>query len=207
MTTLTSIYDIPLCSIDGEQNFLSQYKGKVSMIVNVTADCGNSPQYKTLEKIYNKYKDQGFEIIAVPTNDFCGPGITYNEYAENGISCGLDAKKYATDKYQVTYDFSELVTSQVHELWREKRNNYKETHKLYKALTDKFQGDMGGNFEKFLIDREGNVVKRFQNYTLLDYYYESVKEGKVEPMENADTPPLTSKEAYDYICSEIEKLL
>lgn len=100
------IYDIPLASIDGEKNMLSKYKGKVTMIVNVTADCGNSPQYETLEEIYQKYKDQGFEILAVPTNDFCGPGITYNEFSDNGISCAADAKNYATDKYQVTFSFS-----------------------------------------------------------------------------------------------------
>lgn len=207
MNTAANIYDIPLKSLEGEDNFLSKYKGKVSMIVNVTADCGNSPQYKTLEEIYQKYKDKGFEIVAVPTNDFCGPGVTYNEFAENGISCGLDAKRYATDKYQVTYEFSELVTSDPHPSWREKRSNYGETHPLYKELTKNSNETMGGNFEKFLVDRDGNLIKRFHNYTLLDYYYDNVQEGIVDLMENQETSPLTSKEAYELICSEIEKLL
>jgi len=207
MSITESIYDVPLKSLEGEEDFLSKFKGKVSMIVNVTADCGNSPQYKTLEEIYQKYKDRGFEIVAIPTNDYCGPGITYNEFAENGISCGLDAKRYATDKYQVTFEFSELVTSYPHDSWRKKRNNYGETHEVYKALTEEFSETMGGNFEKFLIDRDGNVVKRFHNYMLLDYYKSNVEAGITEPMENRDTPPLTSEEAYDLICSEIEKLL
>ena len=207
MSTIESIYDVPLKSIDGEEDFLSKFKGKVSMIVNVTADCGNSPQYKTLEEIYQKYKDKGFEIVAIPTNDYCGPGITYNEFAENGISCGLDAKKYATDKYQVTFEFSELVTSYPHDSWRKKRNNDGETHEVYKALTEEFNETMGGNFEKFLVDRDGNVVKRFHNYMLLDYYKDNVEAGITEPMENRENPPLTSEEAYDLICSEIEKLL
>jgi glutathione peroxidase len=207
MSTIESIYDVPLKSLEGEEDFLSKFKGKVSMIVNVTADCGNAPQLETLEEIYKKYKDRGFEIVAVPTNDFCGPGITYNEYAENGISCGEDAKDYAVNKYNVTFEFSELVTSNPHETWREKRNNYAETHELYKALIGDSNETMGGNFEKFLVDRDGKLVKRFHNYTLLDYYHKNVAEGIVEPMQNQAHPPLTSKEAYDLICSEIEKLL
>jgi glutathione peroxidase len=207
MSTSKSIYDIPLKSWDGEDGFLGKYRGKVSLVVNVTADCGNSPQYESLESIYNKYKDQGFEIIAVPTNDFCGPGITYNEYAENGISCGLDARNYAINKYNVSYDFSEMVVSNPHESWREKRNNYGETHELYQVLTEQSVETMGGNFEKFLVDRDGNLVKRFHNYMMLDYYKDNVEAGIVEEMSNQDLPPLSKQEAYDLICSEIEKLL
>jgi len=199
-----SIYDIPIQSWDNKDNFLSKYKGKVTLIVNVTADCGNAPQLAPLEEIYQKYKDQGFEIAAIPTNDFCGPGITYNEW-EDGITCANDARKYALDTYQVTYDFSEMVTSQVHDVWREKRNNYRETHPLFEALASKSL-PMGGNFEKFLIDRDGNIVKRFHNFTLLDYYYDNVKNG-IYIMNENDPEPLTSEEAYELICSEIEKLL
>lgn len=202
------IYDIPLASIDGEKNMLSKYKGKVTMIVNVTADCGNSPQYETLEEIYQKYKDQGFEILAVPTNDFCGPGITYNEFSDNGISCAADAKNYATDKYQVTFSFSEIVTSVPHDTWREKRNNYAESHELYKNLVEISGGEqMGGNFEKFLVNRDGHYMRRFHNYTLLNYYRENVELDITEAMDDQEYPPLSKSEAYDLICLEIEKLL
>jgi glutathione peroxidase len=207
MGNAESIYDIPLKSWDEQDGFLGKYKGKVSLVVNVTADCGNSPQYETLEAIYNKYKDQGFEIIAVPTNDFCGPGITYNEYAENGISCGLDARDYAIDKYNVSYDFSEMVVSKPHETWREKRNNYGETHELFEVLTEDSVEAMGGNFEKFLVDRDGRLVKRFHNYMMLDYYKTNVEAGITPLMEHQDHPPLSKEEAFDLICSEIEKVL
>lgn len=208
MSIQTSIYDIPLSSIDGEEEVLSKYKGKVTMVVNVTADCGNSPQYETLEEIYQKYKDQGFEILAVPTNDFCGPGITYNEFSDNGISCAADAKNYAVSKYQVTFPFSEIVTSVPHETWREKRNNRAESHELYKTLVEISGGEpMGGNFEKFLINRHGQYMRRFHNYTLLDYYRDNVEADITEEMEDQEYPPLSKSEAYDLICSEIEKLL
>ena len=204
MTTKPSIYDIPLLSWDGNEDFLAKYRGKVTLIVNVTANCGNAPQLETLERIYQKYKDRGFAIAAIPTNDFCGPGVTYDEW-ENGITCADDARTYALNKYSVTYDFSEMITSQVDKVWREKRNNYRETHPLYEALAPKGL-PMGGNFEKFLVDRDGNLVKRFHNSTLLDYYYDNVQKGIVEIKEN-DVQPLTSEQAYELICSEIEKLL
>jgi glutathione peroxidase len=207
MSNTKSIYDIPLKSWDGEENFLAKYKGKVSLVVNVTADCGNAPQYAPLEDIYNKYKDQGFEIIAIPTNDFCGPGITYNEFAEDGISCGLDARNYAIDKYNVSYDFSEMVVSKPHESWREKRNNYGETHELFEVLTETSVESMGGNFEKFLVDRDGKFVKRFHNYMMLDYYKTNVESGVTPLMDHQEYPPLSKEEAYELICSEIEKIL
>jgi glutathione peroxidase len=207
MSTSKSVYDIPLQSWDGQDGFMEKYKGKVSLVVNVTADCGNSPQYESLEKIYNKYKDQGFEIIAVPTNDFCGPGITYNEFSDNGISCGLEARNYALTNYNVSYDFSEMVVSKPHETWREKRNNFGETHELYEVLTEESVETMGGNFEKFLVGRDGQLVKRFHNYMLLDYYKDNVETGLVEEMPHQESVPLTKQEAYDLICLEIEKLL
>ena len=206
MPEVKSIYNVPIKSWDGQEDFLSKYKGKVTLIVNVTANCGNAPQYEPLQQIHKKYKDQDFEVVAIPTNDYCGPGITYDEW-EDGISCGNDARTYALDKYGVSYDFSELVTSKVHDYWREKRNNFSPTHELYEELTRSFPGDMGGNFEKFLVDREGKVVKRFHNSTLLDYYYENVEEGLTDVMENHEHPPLTKEEAYSLICEEIEKVL
>jgi glutathione peroxidase len=206
-TQVKSVYDIPLLSWDGQEDFLAKYKGKVTLVVNVTADCGNAPQLETLETLYQKYKDQGFEIAAIPTNDFCGPGITYNQYEESGISCGADARDYALNKYSVNFEFSELVVSRPHPVWREKRNNNGETHELFAHLTAESNEDMGGNFEKFLVDREGKLVKRFHNYMLLDFYKNNVEEGITPEMEHQDVPPLSKEEAFEYICSEIEKVL
>lgn len=207
MTEVESIYDIPLKSWDEtDANFLAKYRGKVSLIVNVTANCGNAPQLAPLEEIYQKYKDRGFEVIAIPTNDFCGPNITYGEW-EDGISCAGDARTYAIDTYQVTYDFSELVTSQVDEPWRKKRNNYKPAHPLYEALVPGALEPMAGNFEKFLVNREGKVVKRFHNSTLLDFHFDNVNSGYHIYKDEKDPRPLSAKDAYDLICSEIEKIL
>ncbi len=210
MSDTKSIYDISLKSWDGQEDFLGKYKGKVTLVVNVTADCGNAPQLETLEAIYQKYKDQGFEVAAIPTNDFCGDGVTYNEYAENGISCAEDARDYAINKYNVSYDFSELVVSTPHDIWREKRNNQKPSHELFTTLTEITNQNMGGNFEKFLIDRDGKFAKRFQNYMLLDYYKNNVEKGlvpEIEYLEGNIEAPLGKEEAYLLICSEIEKLL
>jgi glutathione peroxidase len=193
----TSIYDIPLKSWDGKENFLSKYKGKVSMIINVTGDCGNAPQFGVIEKIYNKYKDQGFEIVAIPTNDFCGTGVTYGKYLE-GIECADDARDYAIEEFGVTYDFSELVVSRHDGTYKP---NNKPPHELYVKLTEHYaEGkDTGyylqGNFEKFLIDREGNFVARYTNGTLLDYAHETGQDVG------------TSEEEFEKICKDIEATL
>lgn len=207
MSDIKSVYDVAIKSWDDQDDFMAKYKGKVTLVVNVTADCGNAPQLETLEAIYQKYKDQGFEIAAIPTNDFCGNGITYNEYAEDGISCGADAREYALRKYNVNFEFSELVVSRPHPVWREKRNNDGETHELFEILTSQSIEDMGGNFEKFLVNRDGKLVKRFHNYMLLDYYKTNVESGVTPLMADQEHPPLSKQEAYDLICSEIEKIL
>ena len=193
----TAIYDIPLKSWDGKEGFLNKYKGKVSLIINVTGDCGNAPQYGVIEKIYSKYKDQGFEIIAIPTNDFCGPGITYGKYLE-GIECADDARDYAIEEFGVTYDFSEIVVSRHDGTYKP---NDKPVHELYNRLTNHYKKDkdtgyyLQGNFEKFLIDREGNFVGRYTNGTLLDYAYESGQETR------------PSDEEFERLCKDIEATL
>jgi glutathione peroxidase len=215
---------------DGSDNFLQQFKGKVSLVINVTGDCGNAPEYGVIEKIYKKYKDSGFEVIAIPTNEYCGPGITYNEW-EPGLSCALDAKQYAEEKYDVTYQFSDLVKSKpgkpASKEFMEKeypgRNvefpkQLKEgetPHELYKEVTSQIaeinkklpnnnynQGEyMFGNFEKYLINKDGHVVKWYHNGTLMSYANEKnsfaelgFKIGTVE-------------EEYKALCEDIEKLI
>lgn len=106
----TSIYDIPLKTWDGQPNMLDNYRNKVTLFINVTTDCGNAPEYRIIEDIYQKYKDRGFEVVAIPTNQYCGQYIVYDEFV-NGINCALDAKNYAEGKHSVTYNFSEIVNS------------------------------------------------------------------------------------------------
>ena len=79
-----SMYDIPLESLDSEENILAKNKGKVTMIVNVTGECANSAQYTTIQELYDKYKNLGFEVIAVPSTDFCDDA--YGAFKESNAS-------------------------------------------------------------------------------------------------------------------------
>jgi glutathione peroxidase len=168
-----SIYKISIDNADGtEKDILSRYEGKVTLFINVTGHCGNAPQFGIIEEIYKKYKDKGFEVVAVPTNDFCGPGITYGIY-EEGIDNAVMSQEYAIKDWGVTYNFSELVVS------REDRPDDKEflerkPHELYENLNPGGEGSpMYGNFEKFLVDRSGRVIYRFPNCTLLGFGYDT----------------------------------
>jgi glutathione peroxidase len=201
----SSIYDIPLKSWDNKENFLNNYKGKVTLIVNVTANCGNAPQLKILDEIHKKYKDRGFAVVAIPTNDYCGPGITYGKWV-NGIESADDARSYSLDTYQTTFDFSEMISSKPNKHWRERRSNNEPPHPLFSALNPDEGQVMGGNFEKYLVDRQGNLVTHFRNDLLLDDHVESIKLGFFT-LKEGQPEPIGGEEAFDFICSEIEKIL
>lgn len=172
-----SIYDIQLSSWDDSaNNLLSEYKGKVTLIINVTGDCGNAPQFKIIEDIYNEYKDQGFEVLAVPTNEYCGNGVTYGEFAE-GLRDAEHARSYAVENYGVSYKFSELVNSNPGEGWYKQLPEGEVPHELFSKLTELSGTFMFGNFEKYLIDRDGELVGRYANGTLLDYAKDSGASG------------------------------
>jgi glutathione peroxidase len=142
-----SIQGIPLEDINGKPTSLKDYSGKVVLLVNVASKCGNTPQYKGLEAMYEKYKDQGFVIIGVPCNDFAGqePGS-----AE-------EIKAFCTEKYSVTFP----LMAKVHVKGPEQ-------HPLYAKLTAKDAGipgptgDIDWNFAKFVIGRDGKPIKRFK---------------------------------------------
>jgi glutathione peroxidase len=163
-----NIYEVQLHGVNGEENFLQQFKGKVTLIINVTGHCGNAPQFGIIQKIYDKYKDRGFEVVAVPTNDYCGPKITYGIY-ENGIDNGKMAEEYARSEWNVTYLFTELVIS------RDNRGNEPEKipHELYQTLNpDGESAPINGNFEKFLVSKNGKRIIRLANGVLLNYAFE-----------------------------------
>jgi glutathione peroxidase len=129
--------------LNGSEKSLSDYKGKVILIVNVASKCGLTPQYKDLEAIYKKYKDQGFVILGFPANNFLWqePG----EDSEIASFCQIN--------YGVTFDmFSKISVkgSDIHPLYQFL------TQKKYNNLED---ASIKWNFQKFLIDREGNMVK------------------------------------------------
>lgn len=210
---MKSIYDIEMNSCDGEPGFLQQFKGKVTLLINTTTECGNAPQFKPLQEIKEKYADRGFDIIAIPTNDYCGPNITYGKWAD-GITCGADSRDYAVEEYGVNYKFSEMVSSNPGPgSPNAEEKTFGEPHELYKEIQSQMiklnENDpslmntgvlMFGNFEKYLIDRDGHVVRHFVNGSLINF---SVENG------TKDTPVPASSydEEYAKITACIESIL
>jgi glutathione peroxidase len=140
-----SIYDIKLKDIDGKDTTLSAYKGKVLLIVNVASKCGFTKQYTGLETIYQKYKDQGFVVLGFPCNQFGGQEPGSNE----------EIKQFCSSKFNVTFPLFDKL-----EVKGEKR------HPLYDALVGKdspFPGDIKWNFTKFLIGKDGKILKRYES--------------------------------------------
>jgi glutathione peroxidase len=190
MSKYSSAYDIPLRSVDGEENFLSKFRGKVTLFINTTGDCGNAPQFGIIERLYQTYKDHGFQVVAVPTNDYCGPKVTYGIY-EDGISNGKQSEDYAKEKWGVTYPFSEMIVS------RESRcdEEEKHPHPLYGFLNPGGENTpIFGNFEKFIVDKNGHYLTRIMNGALLDYAY---NDGQCDPPEVE----------YQRLCGIIEEAL
>jgi glutathione peroxidase len=141
-----SVYDYELTSIDYDKLPLSDFKGKVLMIVNVASYCGYTPQYAGLQKLYLRYKDQGFVVLGVPSNDF-GQG-------EPGSD--PDIKQFCRRRYDVTFPMSSKVSVA--------GNN---PIPLYEYLTDKSRNPRTGggirwNFTKFLIGKDGTILARFE---------------------------------------------
>jgi glutathione peroxidase len=141
-----SIYDFNLRSIDGDHVSLKSYQGKVVLLVNVASKCGFTPQYAALESVYEKYKDRGLVIVGIPANNF----------AQQEPGTDEEIKKFCSNKYNVTFP----MMSKVSVLGDDKTP-------LYVFLTDKsvnpqIGGDIKWNFTKFLFDRNGNPVARFE---------------------------------------------
>jgi len=147
-----NVYSFTMKSIDGDPVSLSSFKGKVVMVVNVASKCGYTPQYTALESIYEKYKGRGFVIVGVPANNFAQQEPGTNE----------EIKTFCSRKYNVTFPMMSKVSV--------KGDDKTE---LYQYLTDpaqnpKFSGDIKWNFTKFLVDRDGNIVARFEPATTPD---------------------------------------
>ena len=137
---MASIYDIIVKDMEGKDVSLSEYRGKVLLIVNTATGCGFTPQYSGLEAMYRKYKEQGFEVLDFPCNQFFGQAPGSDE--EIHSFCQL--------KYDVSF-------KQFHKI----DVNGKNEDPLYTYLKSQKKGRIKWNFAKFLIDREGNVVNRY----------------------------------------------
>jgi glutathione peroxidase len=145
-TMITSVYDYTLKDIDHKETNLGQYRGKVLLLVNVASRCGYTPQYEGLQKVYLKYKDRGFVILGFPANNFMGQEPGTDE----------EIKTFCSTKYNVTFPIFSKISVKGDDI-----------HPLYKFLTSKdtnpeFGGDIKWNFSKFLVDKQGKIIARFE---------------------------------------------
>jgi len=169
---MSNLFEIPVNTITGESTTLAPYKGHVLLIVNVASKCGLTPQYEGLEKLYSTYKHCGFDVLGFPANDFAGQEPGTNQ----------EIQKFCTTSFGVDFPMFEKITVAG-----------PDKHSLYDLLIaaqpvarvndPEFRGKLDGflskngaatnplpellwNFEKFLVDRRGQVVARFAPDTL-----------------------------------------
>lgn len=143
-----SVHNFTVKDIDGKDIKLNRYKGKVVLIVNVASKCGYTRQYGDLQKLYDQYKGKGLVILGFPANNFGGQEPGSNE----------EIKLFCSEKYDVTFPMFSKVSvkgSDIHPLFKT----------LINAPNKDFTGDINWNFEKFLIDKNGNLVHRFRSKT------------------------------------------
>jgi glutathione peroxidase len=144
-----TIYDIEVKNIEGKSVTLANHKGDAMLVVNVASECGFTPQYEGLEKVYQKYKDQGFVVLGFPCNQF------------GGQEPGSDAeiKNFCETRFRTTFPLFSKVDV-----------NGPKASPLFEFLKSEAKGLLGSeaikwNFTKFLVDRKGNVIKRFAPQT------------------------------------------
>ncbi len=142
---MDNINDITVLDMDSKQVKLSNYNGKVLMIVNVASECGYTKQYAGLQEVYERYNQQGFEILAFPCNDFGGQEPGTNEQIQN----------FCSSKFGVTFKLFDKIKV----LGKDKSPLYERL--LNNSITEK--GDVKWNFEKFIISKEGNIIGRYRS--------------------------------------------
>jgi len=140
------VYDFTLNDIDGKPVSLSQFRGKALLLVNTASFCGNTPQYSDLEKMYEQYKEKGFEILAFPANNF----------GQQEPGTNAEIKDFCYTKYSLSFPlFGKISVKGA------------DKHPLYRYLTEQspFPGEVEWNFQKYLVDRSGKVVARYHHRT------------------------------------------
>jgi glutathione peroxidase len=138
------LYAVKVNTIDGQEKTLADYKGKALLIVNTASECGYTPQYAGLEKLYAQYKARGFEVLAFPSNDFGGQEPGSNQ----------EIKRFCELRFKTTFPlFGKVVVKGAGQ------------HPLYALLTRTpgMEGEVRWNFGKFLVSPEGQVVARFDS--------------------------------------------
>jgi glutathione peroxidase len=142
---MSSVHEIPLKTLHGEETSLAAHKGKAVLVVNVASKCGLTPQYTGLEKLHEEYADRGFAVVGFPCNQFGGQ--------EPGTAEEIET--FCSTNYGVTFPLYEKIDV-----------NGENRHPIYEILThiadaEGKAGDVRWNFEKFLLSPEGEVVARF----------------------------------------------
>ena len=145
-TPVSSIYSFKLKSIDGQPVSLRSYRGKVLLVVNVASKCGYTPQYAGLEALYEKYKDRGLVIVGIPANNF----------ASQEPGTNAEIKTFCRNKYNVSFP----MMSKVSVVGEDKAPLY--VYLTDKSINPQIGGDIKWNFTKFLFDRNGKPVERFE---------------------------------------------
>lgn len=144
----SSLYDLNAVTIDGKAVSLSQYAGKVSLVVNTASFCGMTPQYAELQQLFTRYKDRGFVILAFPSADFGGQEFDSNQEIQN----------FCSTKYNITFPLFQ-------------RDHVRGCAKqpvfafLTQNCAEDYKGEIGWNFEKFLVDRHGSLRERWGSFT------------------------------------------
>ncbi|MBU3113029.1 glutathione peroxidase [Clostridium lacusfryxellense] len=189
-----SIYNFNAITIDGEEVSLGQYKGKVLVIVNTASECGFTPQYKGLEKLYEKYKKEDFEILGFPSNQFAGQepgesndiknfceinyGVSFPLFEKNDVrgENALPLFKYLTEGTTFKgFDFNHPTGKKLNEVLKEKFPQF-------------LEGDsVKWNFTKFLIGRDGNIVNRYEPTTEPEAMSTDIEKLIEVPRQNVST--------------------
>ncbi|GAB6988198.1 glutathione peroxidase [Paenibacillus pini] len=154
-----SIYDFNVNTLHGQEVSLQKYEDNVLLIVNTASKCGLTPQYKGLQELYDKFHDKQFEVLGFPSNQFAHQEPGSNE----------DIAEFCQLNYGVSFPMFEKVNV-----------NGNEAHPLFKYLTEEAPGLMGSkaikwNFTKFLVDKQGRIIKRYAPQTTPDKIEEDIK--------------------------------
>ncbi len=180
----SGIYDITVKDIDGSDVSLANYKGKVLLIVNVASKCGLTPQYQGLEALYQKYKDQGLEILGFPCNQFLGQEPGTNEEIQSFCSLNYNVTFPLFDKIDVNGEAESPLYTYLKE--QAPFKGYPEGAEEFAARLDQIhqqtgtgfdQGDaIRWNFGKFLVSKDGKTILRFEPMVTPDMMEEAIQE-------------------------------
>lgn len=142
-TAMAPVYDFTLNDIDGNPLALNTFTGKVLLLVNTASMCGNTPQYEGLQTLYEQYREQGLEILAFPANNFGKQEPGTNE----------EIKSFCYTKYALEFPLFSKISVKGEDM-----------HPLYHYLTTQspFPGEIEWNFQKFLVNRQGEVIARYR---------------------------------------------